>query len=121
MLSRSSRLVAAFPIALIAAAGAQPGDPPATESRPVEIDYHGTVLVDEFQWLEGPENGVTEEIAAWSDAQNEYTREFLDNIEGRDALESRLRELMEVPSVSSPRPYGNRYFYSRREAASRRL
>ncbi|MEO1718151.1 MAG: prolyl oligopeptidase family serine peptidase [Planctomycetota bacterium] len=117
-MSRSTRrIAAALPIVLVSNAGAQPGDPPATESRPVEIELHGTVLVDEYQWLEGPENGVTEEIAAWSDAQNEYTREFLDNIEGRAELESRLRELMEVPSVSAPRPYGNRYFYSRREGS----
>ncbi len=110
------RPVAMLPFALVAAAAAaQPGDPPATESRPVSVDYHGTAIVDEFQWLEGPENGVTEEIAAWTDAQNAYTRRVLEGVPGRAELEARLRELMEVPSVSAPSVYGNRFFYSRRE------
>ncbi|MEM8758115.1 MAG: prolyl oligopeptidase family serine peptidase [Planctomycetota bacterium] len=93
----------------------QPGDPPATEMKPSEQVFHDFRFVDNYEWLEGPETGVTDEIAEWSEAQNAYTREFLDTIKGRAELESRLRELMEVPSVSSPAVYGDRYFYSRRE------
>ncbi|MEM1072001.1 MAG: prolyl oligopeptidase family serine peptidase [Planctomycetota bacterium] len=95
-------------------ASGQPGDPPASEARPIEQRFHDMVFVDNYEWLEGPENGVTEEIATWTDAQNDYTRGVLDGIPGRAELESRLRELMEVPTISSPVPYGNRYFYSRR-------
>ncbi len=95
--------------------------PPATETRPVTETIHGTEITDNYQWLEGdntdPNNMglLTDEVATWTDAQNAYTRSILDNLPGRKALEERLRELMEVPSIGAPVPYGNRYFYSRRE------
>lgn len=97
--------------------------PPETKSVPVTDTIHGNTVVDEYRWLEGdnsnPENMglVNDEVASWTDDQNGYTRSMLDNLPGRAALESRLRELMEVPSIGSPSVYGTRYFYSRREGS----
>ncbi len=97
--------------------------PPTTESVPVTDVIHGEQVVDEYRWLEGdnsdPENmgRLTDDVVSWTDGQNGYTRSVLDNLPGRAALESRLRELMEVPSIGTPSAYGNRYFYSRREGA----
>lgn len=97
--------------------------PPATESIPVSETIHGDSIVDEYRWLEGdntnPENMglLNEAVTSWTDGQNGYTRSVLDNLPGRSALESRLRELMEVPSIGSPSAYGNRYFFSRREGS----
>ncbi len=94
---------------------------PETKAEPVEETLHGQVVVDQYRWLEGdntnPENMglVNDEVAAWTDAQNQYTRDVLDNLPGRAALEDRLRELMEVSSIGSPSAYGNRYFFSRRQ------
>lgn len=97
--------------------------PPATESVPVTDTIHGEKVVDEYRWLEGdnsdPNNMglLTDDVVSWTDGQNGYTRSVLDNLPGRAALEDRLRELMEVPSIGTPSAYGNRYFYSRREGA----
>lgn len=89
---------------------------PQTGQQPVAETLHDTRLVDPYRWLEGNEQGeITEEVAAWTDLQNAHTREVLDNLPGRGALEKRLRQLMEVPAISAPGMYGKRYFYSRRE------
>ncbi len=98
-------------------------NPPATESRPVKETIHGVEITDNYRWLEGdnsnPDNmGIlTDEVAQWTDAQNNYTRSVLDSLPGRAKLEKRLRELMEVPSIGAPSAYGTRYFYSKREGA----
>ncbi len=95
--------------------------PPSTEKRPVTDTLQGEKLVDNYRWLEGdnsdPDNMglLTDEVSAWTDLQNNYTRSVLDNLPGRKQLEMRLRELMEVPVIGPPGIYGNRYFYSRRE------
>lgn len=101
--------------------------PPKTRTDGVTDDYFGTKVVDNYRWLEGdntdPANmgKVTPEVAAWTDAQNAYTRSVLDNLPGRDKVEARLRQLMEVGSVSAPAMTGTpgdpkaRYFYSKRE------
>ncbi len=50
-------------------------------------------IVDHYRWLEGDNTNpadqgkVTPEVAAWTDAQNPYTRAVLDNLPGRAALE----------------------------------
>ncbi len=95
--------------------------PPATRVDPVTDTLHGVAVVDNYRWLEG-DNGraddqgqVTPDVAAWTDAQNAYTRDVLDHLPGRKALEDQLRPLMEVGAVTAPVARGNRYFFSRRE------
>jgi prolyl oligopeptidase len=96
-------------------ATAMAGVPP-TVQQPVAETLHGARLVDPYRWLEGNEQGeITDDVDAWTDRQNAYTRQVLDHLPGRDALEKRLRELMEVPAISAPKMRGSRYFYSRRE------
>jgi prolyl oligopeptidase len=97
--------------------------PPATRVEPVTETLHGIPVVDNYRWLEG-DNGkaddqgqVTPEVAAWTDAQNVYTRQVLDNLPGRKALEDRIRPLMEVGAVTAPRIRRNRYFFSKREGS----
>ena len=92
--------------------------PPPTEVRPVTDVLHGQSITDPYRWLEGDAKGaVTPEVTAWTDAQNAYTRSIVDNLPGRKAIEKRLRELMEVGSISLPDMAGSRYFYSKREGA----
>jgi prolyl oligopeptidase len=92
--------------------------PPPTQARPVTDTVHGESITDPYRWLEGDAKGaVTPEVAAWTDAQNAYTRSVVDNLPGRKAIEKRLRELMEVGSVLLPHMSGNRYFYSKREGS----
>jgi prolyl oligopeptidase len=95
--------------------------PPATRVEPITETFHGIPLTDNYRWLEGDnastedQGKVTPEVAAWTDAQNAYTRDVLDHLPGRTVLEDRLRPLMEVGVVSAPTVRGNRYFFSRRE------
>ena len=97
--------------------------PPPTRTDPVTETLHGVTVVDPYRWLEGDNSDpraqgqVTPEVAAWTDAQNAYTRTLLDNLPGRQALEARLRPLMEVGVVSAPSMRGNRYFFARREGS----
>lgn len=112
-----------LPVMILAGSSLVYAAPPETQSQPVTDTIHGEAVVDPYRWLEGdnsnPDNMglVNDEVAGWTDSQNGYTRSVLDNLPGRAALESRLRELMEVPSIGSPSAYGNRYFYSRREGS----
>ena len=108
---------AAAALCVLLSAGALAGVP-QTPQRPVVETLHGTRLVDPYRWLEGDQRGeITPEVSAWTDRQNAHTREVLDGLPGRKALEKRLRELMEVPAISAPSMYGTRYFYSRREGS----
>jgi prolyl oligopeptidase len=54
------------------------------------------------------------EVGTWTDAQNAHTRAVLDALAGRKAVEDRLRELMQIGSVSSPAMAGKNYFYTKR-------
>ncbi len=113
--ARSMLLLAMF---FASPALAQIGEPPATEVRPVTDTVQGTEIRDDYRWLEGDDKGnMTQELGAWTDAQNDYTRRALDSIPGRTELEARLRELMEIPLVSAPRMFGDMYFYNRREGS----
>src|SRR6185436_13681041 len=95
--------------------------PPVTRVDTVKDVLHGVEVPDNYRWLEGSnsdtaEQGkVTPEVASWTDAQNSYTRQVLDGLPGREALETRLRPLMEIGAVSAPEMRGNRYFFSKRE------
>lgn len=107
-------------VALAAHAAAQP-KPPATRVDPVTETLHGVTITDPYRWLEGDNSNpermgqVTPEVAAWTDAQNAYTRSILDGFASRKALEDRMRPLMEIGAVGKPTIRGDRYFFTKRE------
>ena len=95
--------------------------PPTTKAGLVNDTLHGVDIPDAYRWLEGDNSDpndqgkVTPEVAAWTDSQNSYTRSVLDTLPERQALERRLRPLMEVGSVTPPIVRANRYFFTKRE------
>jgi prolyl oligopeptidase len=97
--------------------------PPVTRVESVTETLHGVPVADPYRWLEGDNSDpqrmgqVTPAVTDWTDAQNAYTRAVLDNRPGRQALEARLRPLMEVGTVTAPIVRAGRYFYSRREGS----
>ncbi|MEO8483231.1 MAG: prolyl oligopeptidase family serine peptidase [Acidobacteriota bacterium] len=97
--------------------------PPATQANPVTDVLHGVSVTDNYRWLEGDnakaddQGQVTPVVSAWTDAQNQYTRDVLDHLPGRKALEDRLRPLMEVGVVSAPAVRHDRFFFSKREGS----
>jgi len=52
--------------------------------------YHGTRVGDPYRWLENPDS---DETAAFVRAQNELSLPYLEELPGREALASRMREL----------------------------
>jgi prolyl oligopeptidase len=108
--SVSRRLPAAaalLGLPLLAAAAGDP--PPATRRAPVEDRYHGVTVVDDYRWLE---DAASPEVAAWTAAQNRYTRSVLDALPGAETLRRRVREIrtIEVPRFGSLKTAGGRVF-----------
>ncbi|MCB1036554.1 MAG: hypothetical protein KDD47_22200, partial [Acidobacteria bacterium] len=108
---------------MVAAMSVTVGWSPSSKDISSQVS-HGREAEDEFRWLEGSDAPELEsrdpvldaKVSQWTDAQNERTREILQAVAGREALEARLRELMEIGQVNSPSAHGNRYFFWRREA-----
>jgi prolyl oligopeptidase len=88
--------------------------PPPSAPEPVVEDLHGVRVVDEYRWLE-PLESESERVREWTTLQNDHTRDLLDDLPGRDRLESRLEELMTLPSISAPTARLNFYFNTERK------
>src|SRR6266513_517732 len=63
--------------------------PPETAKKPVTDEYQGVKVQDDYQWLE---NDSDPSVKAWSDAQNQRTRTYLDKLPERAAIEKQLTE-----------------------------
>jgi prolyl oligopeptidase len=63
---------------------------PPTEKKPVTDEYHGVKVVDEYRWLE---EGDSAAVKAWTAAQNQYSRTWLDSRVDRSGIESKLKAL----------------------------
>ena len=62
---------------------------PQTPKKPVSNEYAGTMVEDPYQWLEKDDDP---EVKAWSNAQNQRTRQYLDKLPDRAAIERQLTE-----------------------------
>jgi prolyl oligopeptidase len=62
---------------------------PDTPKKPVTTEYHGVTVEDPYQWLEADDDS---QVKAWSDAQNQQTRKYLDSLPDRAAIEKQLQE-----------------------------
>jgi prolyl oligopeptidase len=62
---------------------------PDTPKKPVATEYHGVTVEDPYQWLETDDDS---RVKAWSDAQNQRTRKYLDSVSDRAAIEKQLQE-----------------------------
>jgi prolyl oligopeptidase len=80
---------AASALALINPPPAERAPATATPKKPVPDEYHGTIVEDPYQWLEKDDDP---EVKAWSAAQNQRTRDYLDKLPDRAAIEKQLTE-----------------------------
>src|SRR5205807_8002087 len=73
---------------------------PQTPKKPVSDEYHGTTVEDPYRWLEKDDDP---EVKAWSNAQNQRTRNYLDKLPDRAAVEKQLADwyAKTSPSYSS--------------------
>ena len=62
---------------------------PQAQKKPVANEYHGITVEDPYQWLENDEDS---QVKAWSYAQNQRTRQYLDKLPDRAAIEKQLKE-----------------------------
>jgi prolyl oligopeptidase len=62
---------------------------PETPKKPVSTKYQGVTVEDPYQWLEKDDEA---DVKAWSDAQNQRTRQYLDELPDRPAIEKQLTE-----------------------------
>ncbi|MCE2695733.1 MAG: hypothetical protein LW645_15945, partial [Verrucomicrobiaceae bacterium] len=63
---------------------------PPTEKKPVTDEYHGVKVVDEYRWLE---EGDSAAVKAWTAAQTQYSRAWLDSRVDRSGIESKLKAM----------------------------
>ena len=61
---------------------------PDTPKKPVSTEYHGVTVEDSYQWLEADDDS---QVKAWSDAQNQQTRKYLDSFLDRTGIEKQLQ------------------------------
>ena len=87
--------------------------PPPTKRDNVQETVQGVAITDPYRWLEEQNSPDTR---AWIDAQNQYTRSFLDGLPTRAEISRRLAELIKVDTMGAPTERGGRYFYSERKA-----
>ena len=85
---------------------------PRTARDNVVDDVHGAKIADPYRWLEAD---TSKGVRDWTDEQNERTRAVLDGLPQRAGIARRLRELLAVGLLSTPRPIRGRIFHTRRE------
>jgi prolyl oligopeptidase len=112
-------------LAIVTLATAANAAPPATERRAFSYTLDGQRIEDPYHWLEGsaapeltaPDAALDAQVAAWTDAQNRYTRSVLDALPGRAAAEAELTQLLSLPSWGIPRVGGTALFYTLRRGS----
>src|SRR6266513_2609192 len=62
---------------------------PDTPKKPLATEYYGITVEDPYQWLETDDDS---QVKAWSDAQNQQTRKYLDSLPDRTGIEKQLQE-----------------------------
>src|ERR1700688_4507297 len=73
--------------------------PPETPRHDVTELLHGVTITDPYRWLED-QNGP--ETRKWIETQNAYTHTFLNQWQGRGAIEKRLTQLEKVEVLQAP-------------------
>ena len=78
-------------------------------SLPVMDDYHGVKVVDAHRWLE---DGDTQAVKGWTNAQNLSTRAYLDALADKGEVDARLTDMFAriAPSYSGLVSRGGRIF-----------
>ncbi len=72
--------------------------PPVGTARiPVTSTYHGVDVTEDYRWLE---DASSEETIAWMKAQQHRTRVYFDGIPWRDALRTRVEQLLKAETTT---------------------
>lgn len=85
---------------------------PATKKVDQTDDYFGTQVADPYRWLE---NNDSPEVAAWVEAQNKVTFDYLGRIPYRKAVYDRLVKLYNYPKIGAPSRRGEWFVFSKND------
>jgi prolyl oligopeptidase len=96
------------PVGLTACGGPYPAPPP-TDQVVVVDTIHGVEFEDPFRWLEDQDSPATRR---WIDAQNAYATRVVSDTALLASLRMRLRELMDVEAIGSPRRAGEYEYFT---------
>jgi prolyl oligopeptidase len=86
--------------------------PPKAKVAPVEDTVQGHKIVDRYRYLENPNDPDTK---LYVEQELSYARAILDPLPGRDKINARLSQLLEIGTVGAPQMGGKYYFHTRRE------
>jgi prolyl oligopeptidase len=89
-----------------------PVGPPKAKVEPVEDTVQGHKIVDPYRYLENANNPDTK---LYVEQELSYTKSILDPLPGRDKINARLSQLLEIGTVGAPQVGGKYYFHTRRE------
>src|SRR5215468_5927612 len=88
-------ILAAVAIPAVALAAQPVGPAPKWPPGPTKDVIQGVTVADPYRALE---NAADPAVQQWSDAQNDRTRAYLDNIPGRAAVAAKLKGLVTAAS-----------------------
>ncbi|HVC13916.1 MAG TPA: prolyl oligopeptidase family serine peptidase [Acidimicrobiales bacterium] len=89
-----------------------------TPRAPITSTFHGVAVTEDYRWLE---DAASDQVRAWTTAQNERTRAFLGATPSYGAVRQRVEEIVRARSVawgewrSGVRRGGSAYFVLKRE------
>ena len=92
------------------AAAARPALAPYPETRRGAVTdvYFGTEVADPYRWLE---DDRSEETAAWVEAQNRVTFDYLGSLPSRAAMRERVARLIDYPREGRPFRAGDYWYF----------
>jgi len=93
--------------------GIDRGDYPPAERQPVAETLHGEQVADPYRWLEDESSPATQR---WIAAENALTERTMNRFaKVRDQVAKELEAVYATEAVSALVPYGERYFFFRRD------
>ncbi len=96
---------------LLGACAEEKSEPPAVEKKPVELDIHGDVRIDNYFWLNERENPA---VIDYLEAENAYTESVLTEASGlQTRLVEEMKSRIKQDDVSAPYKHGEYYYYYR--------
>lgn len=81
---------------------------PAADKGNTVDNYFGTEVPDPYRWLENDTSAAT---AAWVEAENKVTFDYLSQIPFRDQLKQRLTELSDYEKINTPFKKNGKYYF----------
>ncbi len=93
-----------------------PQQPKLTYPETAQVDtvdvYFGTQVADPYRWLENDTSAAT---AAWVEAENKVTNEYLSHIPYRSQLLERLTKLADYEKIGTPFKKHGKYYFSKND------